>query len=652
MVPVVVGGGIRLYRDRRQRRALLLHRSLRRYGPIGEVTAALDADMASGFADHGPVLISSTWVLVRAQLHWRAIRRDDLMGAELEQGGRTLRIRSAAKPPVRVRLPSHPQAARVHSVMKMTLEQNRLVGWGPRPTVAWNASPAGGTVGGPVGWVPVSPLLAGVAPNPFSVPRSASGWVPVQRGYTVAVLSPAELKRRKRRLVVITVSSGVLVSGLVAVVGSISLRDPWPKRWDPRVAPMVSFVEKARRLPFQHPVKVTFLSSADFDHKVIGSANARKGWVTLRNGAKLPALVCSDSPQSSWARCNVNGRALDPDRDAAVLLGFVSPTASVDVEFGDLTGGDIVGVFRPRQGDILVRGQLDATKSVTIVLELTHAWQTQHFGRVLDRAKDGDERMALRALVEGDAVRIENQYRDSLPADQQDAIQSAEEQDFSQWTAKEDRRSAQAEVGDSTVTDDQSRSFELAAFEFPYRYGPTFVEAVAARGGEVAVDSAFINLPTGTDQILDPEIYFAQTVRPAVPIISAHTGRDFVRNHLTFGAYRLQMLLAPQVGRVQAHRIAANWNGDSMQVTQTGSGREIRVEIAFNYPFEPSRDTHNGRDFEQAMIKVGKALGAQVETADVNPATPVLRLIRTASVDNIALSNSTVSAPPDSALLG
>ena len=222
MVPVVVGGGIRLYRDRRQRRALLLHRSLRRYGPIGEVTAALDADMASGFADHGPVLISSTWVLVRAQLHWRAIRRDDLMGAELEQGGRNLRIRSAAKPPVRVRLPSHPQAARVHSVMKMTLEQNRLVGWGPRPTVAWNASPAGG----PVGWVPVSPLLAGVAPNPFSVPRSASGWVPVQRGYVVEVLSATDQRRRKRRLVVIVVASGVLVSGLLTVVGSISLRDP------------------------------------------------------------------------------------------------------------------------------------------------------------------------------------------------------------------------------------------------------------------------------------------------------------------------------------------------------------------------------------------------------------------------------------------
>ena len=455
---------------------------------------------------------------------------------------------------------------------------------------------------------------------------------------------------------------------VVALVWSHSSQTSWPNRWDPRVAPLVSFVEQARGRPFQHPVKVTFLSESAFDDKVIGSANARKGWVTLRDGTALPALVCSDSPQSSWARCNVNGRALDPDRDAAVLLGFISPTASVDVEFGDLTGGDIVGVFRPRQGDILVRGQLDATKSVTIVHELTHAWQTQQFGRVLDKAKDGDERMALRALVEGDAVRIENQYRDSLPADQQDAIHSAEEQDFRQWTSKEDKRSAQAEVGDSSVTDDQSRSFELAAFEFPYRYGPTFVEAIAARGGEVAVDNAFISLPAGTDQILDPEIYFAQTIRPVVPIISAHEGRDFVQNHLTFGAYRLQMLLSPQVGRVEAHQIASTWNGDSMQVTQTGSGREIRVEIVFNYP----SDAAAGADFEAAMGKVSRVLGATVRTdvpnsnraaADARSlgrtdlsaretnSVKTLTLIRTATAETVVPPRS-VPAPPDSALLG
>ena len=639
---------VRLWRWRHRPDSHPLPKSLSRYGPIGEVTAALDADMARGFSDHKRILISSTWVLLRVNKGWRAIRRDDLMGAELEPGGCILRVRSVASPPVRVPVLARQRAAQMHSAMKTTLEQNASVGWGPRPSVAWSTSPAGG----PVPWVPASPRLAGVAPNPFSVPRSASGWVPIQRAYTVPVLSPAELKQAKRRRIVIIVASGALVSGLVAVVGSISLQDPWPNRWDPRVAPLVSFVEQTRGRPFQHPVKVTFLSESAFDEKVIRSANARKSWVTLRDGTALPALVCSDSPQSNWARCNVNGRALDPDRDAAVLLGFISPTASVDVEFGDLTGGDIVGVFRPRQGDILVRGQLDATKSVTIVHELTHAWQTQQFGRVLDRAKDGDERMALRALVEGDAVRIENQYRDSLPADQQDAIQSAEEQDFSQWTSKEDKRSAQAEVGDSSVTDDKSRSFELAAFEFPYRYGPTFVEAIAARGGEVAVDNAFISLPAGTDQILDPEIYFAQTIRPVVPIVSAHEGRDFVQNHLTFGAYRLQMLLSPQVGRVEAHQIASTWNGDSMQVTQTGSGREIRVEIAFNYPFEPSRDTHNGRDFEQAMMKVGRALGAHVETADLNLANPVLRLIRTASVDSIQLPYSTLPAPPDSALLG
>ena len=58
--------------------------------------------------------------------------------------------------------------------------------------------------------------------------------------------------------------------------------------------------------------------------------------------------------------------------------------------------------------------ELDVAHRVTLVHELTHAWQDQQ--GYLDELDDLDDGQAytLQALAEGDATRIENAYVDSL----------------------------------------------------------------------------------------------------------------------------------------------------------------------------------------------------------------------------------------------
>ena len=73
----------------------------------------------------------------------------------------------------------------------------------------------------------------------------------------------------------------------------------------------------------------------------------------------------------------------------------------------------------------------DVDVRVTLVHELTHALQDQHFDLTkLDRGVEtSGEDFALTALVEGDATSVEDDYLFSLPDDEQDAYFAEEPDD-------------------------------------------------------------------------------------------------------------------------------------------------------------------------------------------------------------------------------
>ena len=160
-----------------------------------------------------------------------------------------------------------------------------------------------------------------------------------------------------------------------------------PSRWDPRVADLVSFVEQARGLHFDHPVQVDFLDPAAY---------------TKASTTDVGTLGAGDKAQLA--------------RDVGQLraLGVVSGKLDLAAALNQETDSGTLAFYSPKDKRVRVRGTtMSVGLRVTLVHELTHALQDQHFNlsRLIDdHALDDSESTAHRGLAEGDALRIEDDY--------------------------------------------------------------------------------------------------------------------------------------------------------------------------------------------------------------------------------------------------
>ncbi|HLY83142.1 MAG TPA: hypothetical protein VKQ71_09150, partial [Acidimicrobiales bacterium] len=303
------------------------------------------------------------------------------------------------------------------------------------------------------------------APMPvFSLGAPPAGGV---GGFSGAAHGPPDRDRRPRRRIVIAVA--LTVALIVAGGGAAYLRmqsaPSHPSRWDPRLAGVVQFVEKQRGLKFSHPVAVEFMPVAKFKAK-------------MGDGKPPPAQQKADLK-------NLLG--------VMRAMGVVHGDADLAAMETQLSQAAIVGLYVPKDKKVYVRGdQLTPDVRVTLAHELTHALQDQHvdLGRYFHLP--GADDSALRALVEGDAVVVEDAYAASLSASDKAAYQAAR-----------DAESTGADVkGVSQVLIDQA--------QFPYIFGPVFVKALVANGGTGAIDRALASPPTVDGQILDPNRYLIQ----------------------------------------------------------------------------------------------------------------------------------------------
>ncbi len=127
---------------------------------------------------------------------------------------------------------------------------------------------------------------------------------------------------------------------------------------------------------------------------------------------------------------------------------------------------------------------------VTLVHELTDALQDQHFelGRLYDSRLDDGAATAFRALIEGDALRIEHEYvTNELTPNEK---------------ASYDEEYAIA-LADSKVSTHDVPPYVSASFGVPYLLGQPLVTMIANDGGNAAVDRAFASprTPRSTSSI-------------------------------------------------------------------------------------------------------------------------------------------------------
>jgi hypothetical protein len=299
------------------------------------------------------------------------------------------------------------------------------------------------------------------------------------------------------------------------------------------------FVEAHRGLTFKKPVQVSLLRDGDFRRRLQG-----------QQGDEDKAAV---------------------ERETRVLRGLGLLEGSPDVAKAEnaLLGDTVVGFYDVKEKALVVRGaQPSPFVRQVLVHELTHALQDQWFG--IDRPevdRSDDERSnGFLGLVEGDARRIDAEYRASLPAQEQG---QAELEELSQG-------------GDAADTEIPPVLADLLGF--PYVVGPPFVKAVLAARGQPGLDAAFAAPPTTTEQLLHPDRYLAGDAAKPVEDPPAE-GKVIDRGVLGEQGLTLVLQLAVSAGAVgpaDARQAALGWGGDRYVAWDSGKQTCVRTRMVMD----------------------------------------------------------------------
>jgi hypothetical protein len=356
-------------------------------------------------------------------------------------------------------------------------------------------------------------------------PPGQPQWGPQPWGWAPPPPDPAR-QRRRRLLAFGSLATVVLL--LLGTLGAVAYYESGrTERVRAEVAALLpdlqAFVAEQRGLAFLQPVEVEVLGDSDF----------------------LDALYAAEEA--------VPEPAEDTDPEPTLkALGLLEEDADLEAQVGEALDGGVLGFYDPASDRLVVRGRsLDAVTEMIIVHELVHALQDQHFD--LDRPEldeaDDERGLAFAALVEGDASRIERAWYDQLSYSRRQEI---------------DRQIGPLQSGSPDVVE--------ALLGFPYYAGPAYVEALLQRGGQDALDAAFAEPPTTTEQVLRPSRTgdVAEVPRP-------EPGGD-VLDEGVLGLLGLHLML--QFDPMETGGGIDSWNGDRYVTYQDGDRACTLAHIA------------------------------------------------------------------------
>ena len=298
------------------------------------------------------------------------------------------------------------------------------------------------------------------------------------------------------------------------------------------VADLSAFVEEQRDLEFDDPVDVELAEDDEFEQRLLDDFEAEDE-ADIRDTERI-------------------FRA----------LGFLEGDDDLVDQLKGVLSAGVVGFYDPETNELVVRGGSPTPYArATIVHELTHALDDQHFELFrpeLDEADD-ETSFAFSTLVEGNAVTVEEAYKDTFTDDEQQQYDEEE-----------------ASIGGATDFT-QFPEILLALIGAPYEFGPPLIDAIVGDGGETAVDQAFENPPVSSEQVLDPSVFLSGD-EPLDVAEPPADGESFDQG--TFGQYLLLLLLTDGgVDQQQAARAAVGWGGDQYVAWRDGDEACLRVSF-------------------------------------------------------------------------
>jgi hypothetical protein len=338
--------------------------------------------------------------------------------------------------------------------------------------------------------------------------------------------------------------------------------------WPAEVQPLAAFVEQQRGAPFDHPVPIEYLAESDYQAAVSQQTED----LTDEERADL----------ETW-------------KGQMRSLGLVSPGTDLDAATDQLYGEGTLAFYDPEDDVVKVLGEqqggLDVAHRVTLVHELTHAWQDQR--GYLDDMDELDSTLSytLQSVVEGDATRVEDAYVDDLS--------SSEQSDYYDQAQEQAQQSDLSGVPDALV----------AGFSSAYSLGGPFAKVLDDQGGNAEVDQALADPPPAEIDLFDPVRWFDGVQPVAVPQPTVPAGAEQLDDPEDFGAVTWMMMLSERMDPRDALHTVETWAGDSSVVYRLDG----RVCTAAAFRGRTPADTTTALDRLEVWAAGSPGLDARVE---------------------------------------
>jgi hypothetical protein len=273
-------------------------------------------------------------------------------------------------------------------------------------------------------------------------------------------------------------------------------------------------------------------------------------------------------------------RQLDDEKDAkgryasartAEAFGLLPKKFDLDAFLVDLLTEQIAGLYDPKAHEFYIADWIPADEQRMVMShELTHALEDQHFSIepwVKAARPNDDAELARESVLEGSAMAAMLEYEL-----QEKGIKLKDLPEFDPSVF----------VGDLADTPMLKKAppFIKDSLMFPYFSGLTFSMAVLKSGGWPAFTSVFNRPPVNTQQILHPDLYFANKAAEPVKLDlpASVPGGDWVLlEENSLGEFGWREVLKQFASGTTVKVPPGTWNGDRYATFEDKTSKDLML---------------------------------------------------------------------------
>ena len=236
----------------------------------------------------------------------------------------------------------------------------------------------------------------------------------------------------------------------------------------------------------------------------------------------------------------------------------------------DLIAAGVAGMYVPEDDQAYVVSDgdgLSPLEQVTVAHEVVHALQDRYIDLgILDEFEDDpDAAMAFSSVIEGDAVRLQEQWAAAHLTEVQRQQRQVEEQQQVQ------------EQQDTLLSLPRAL---LESFVTPYVAGPQFVATITQDGDPDALDAALEDPPSTMVEVFDPSLYADGFEPEPVEVGAVPDGYDELASW-TSGAFEVALLLELADGHATSPELLGSWRGGQLAAFEDGDDVAVAVGWTF-----------------------------------------------------------------------